>query len=417
MMACSFVNPASFEPREFLKSLALARRLDDARYFVSLIHTKLARRDVDHLGVVRLHAKHLKNIMRGSTYAAVVESLLDGGAIERFPYSVGERSFGFRLASRFVNDKHVRIQATDNRLIRRLQRFHDQAAAERDARMKPVHRALARQQYRLRIDGEAARQTLASLPATCNPFDTQGVLIEDIERHEFHLNVGQYGRVSNNITSLKRELRQNLNVNGQPLGCVDLACAQPALLAKLIANSNNRGEGEERQGTGGRGKRTGSSKHSSSIYDSRFGHDGDVNLFTALVQSGVFYEFMVERLQGDGIGRDEVKHRILVDVIAKRGRYPSAVENEFRRLFPTVHAFIRRTNREDHANLIRELQRAESSFVIDAVAAELTERHPRLFVVSLHDALYTTAGNVPRVERAFQRAFQMTGFPMRLNAD
>ena len=166
MTAITFINPASFNPREFLKSPALVTRLDDARYFISLIHTKMARRDVDELGVVRLHAKHLKNIMHQTDYAAVIDALLNGGAIERFPYSVGERSFGFRLAARFVADQHVRILATDARLIRRLEMFHEQAAVERDARMKPVHRALARQQHRLRIDGDAARETLASLPAT-----------------------------------------------------------------------------------------------------------------------------------------------------------------------------------------------------------------------------------------------------------
>lgn len=91
----SFVLPESFDPGEFPRTPKLRSRFDDARYFISLILRKLARWDVDRLGLVRLHAKHLKSIMYQADYAAVVEALVDGGAAERFPYQVGHRSFGY----------------------------------------------------------------------------------------------------------------------------------------------------------------------------------------------------------------------------------------------------------------------------------------------------------------------------------
>lgn len=406
MMPFSFILPASFDPAEFLKSPALITRRDDARYFVSLILTKLARRDVDELGVVRLRGEFLKNIMHQTDYAAVVKSLLDGGAVERFRYTVGERSFGFRLASRFVTDNHVRVPATDSRLIRRLQRFHEQAVVELDSRMKPVHRALALHQQRLQIDGDDARRTLASLPPDCNLFDTQGILIRDIERHEFRISVGQYGRVANNITCLKRELRQALHVDGEPLVCVDLSCAQPALLGKLIADNGSKAKAEGRQGEG--------REQSGSNYDSSFRPASDLDSYLPLVQTGRFYEYMQEQLLAYDISRDEIKRRFLVDVLAKKGNYSSTVENAFQQLFPSVHRFIQWTNRDgqEHANLIRLLQQAESSFVIETVCSELVTRHPRMFCISLHDAIYSTVGDVPRVEQAFHRAFQKTRFPM-----
>ena len=300
--------------------------------------------------------------------------------------------------------------------------FHQQSAVERDARMKPVHQALARQQHRLRIDGDAARETLASLPPECNPFDVQGILIGDIEQHEFHVNVGRYGRIANNITSLKRELRKSLHVNREQLGSVDLSCAQPALLGKIIADSNSKTNDRREQGSskadgskaGTDGRREEGREQSKGKYDSRFWDNGDFGLYVELVTTGKFYGYMAEQLRGDGIGRDEIKRRFLVDVLAKKGRYPSVVENAFQRLFPSVHGFIRWTNRDgqEHANLIRELQRAESAFVIETVVDELVRHHPRMFVISLHDALYTTVGNVPKVEQAFRRAFDRTGFPM-----
>ncbi len=129
---------------------------------------------------------------------------------------------------------------------------------------------------------------------------------------------------------------------------------------------------------------------------------------------------MVERLEGTGISRDEVKRRFLADVIAKRkanscgAEYPSDAEVRFRELFPTVYGFIRRINADgwEHANLIRLLQRAESEFVIETVAADLVARHPDVFFITLHDAIFTTAEHLPKVERAFLRGFAATDFRM-----
>ncbi|HEY4258641.1 MAG TPA: hypothetical protein VGM98_00715 [Schlesneria sp.] len=398
-----FVLPESFEPSEFLKTPELQCRFDDARYFVSLILTKLAQRVADDDGFVVLHAAFLKNIMRSTTYADVIEAVVDGGAVERSRYYVvGEKSYGFRLTERFIADKHVRLPVTDARLIRRLAVYHEQHEIERKARMKPVHLALDNLQHRLQIRGSEARQNLAKLPPDCNPFDVQGILIADIENHVFHSNVGSYGRMTNNISSLKRELRYFLCVNGQSLVCVDLSSAQPALLAKMIVDEMSR------QRTRNRQERTKQSK-----YDSRFGED--VSSYQMLVQDGRFYDVMLGALPNAEITRNELKRRILQDVIAKKGRYPSDVEDTFRQKFPSVFEFIQSTNQygREHGNLIRLLQRAESELVIETVADDLVTRFPGVFFLTLHDAVYTTATHVCKVEQAFRRAFKKTGFQMQ----
>jgi hypothetical protein len=185
-----FRLPESFHPAGFLRTPQLQRREDDARYFMSLILTKTARGNIDENGNVRLMAKHLRNIMHKHHYNHVVDALLDRGAVERVAYQVGKRSFGYRLAERFRDDKHVRIAAQDPRLIARLTAFHKKAEQDRQSRMKPVHFALERQQQRLTIDGNQARDIIESLPLASNPWDCQGVLVRDIEDRNFHVNVG-----------------------------------------------------------------------------------------------------------------------------------------------------------------------------------------------------------------------------------
>ena len=425
--AYTFCVPESFDPHEFLREPALCRLADDARYFVGLILTKLSRQQVDNDDKVRLMAKHLRNVMHKHKYCRVIDALLDGGAVTRAPYVVGERAFGYILADRFTHDKHVRVAATCPRLIGRLAAFHERAEAERRARMLPVHFGLERQQRRLRIDVRQAREIISGLPPESNPFDVQGVLTSDIEHREFHVNVGRFGRLSNNITSLKREVRAALRQNREPLAQVDVACCQPALVAKrakkmIPINKKQPNTANRRREEGERERED--SKHAS-IYDAPRGTppQSDLEWYCELVQSGSFYDYLLAQLPTcPNLTRDEVKKRFLVDVLAKRKanargvEYPSVVEDCFRRLFPSVYRYIREVNRDgwEHAKMIRQLQREESSLVVETVAAHLLTRHPDLFVLTLHDAIFTAPGSIPLVLREFERTFDETGFPMTL---
>ena len=409
-----FCLPESFQPGEFLRTPQLIRLADDARYFISLILTKTARDQVDDSGHVRLMAKFLRSIMHKHHYNHVVDALLVGGAVERVAYEVGECPFGYRLADRFLYDKHIRIAAKDPRLIGRLRLFHEQAECERHSRMKPVHFALERLQQQLRIDGDQAREILESLPSASNPWDCQGVLVRDIEDQDFHVNVGRYGRLSNNITSMKREIRLSLRHGSEPLNHVDIKCCQPSLIGKVAKETTQQ---EDRTGQ----------RQPGSIYDAPLKPptSGDFVNYCELAQTGQLYDFLLSRLEsgkGPKLTRDQLKKQFLADVIAKRkvnkhgAEYPSAVEDTFRKLFPCEYQFIRQVNKDgwEHENLIRRLQQEESKLVIETVAAELVLRHPEVFLLTLHDAIFTTERFIPIVVNAFEAAFDRIGFPMSL---
>lgn len=411
----AFVLPENFDPSDYLKSPRLQRRLDDARYFVSLILRKLACRDIDSNGFVRLMAKHLKTMMHQTDYADVIDSLVDSGVVLRSFYSPNRHSYGYRLSGCFESADHKRVPVTDRRLRRRIDMFHAKEAEERRQRMRPVHFALEDLQRRLRIDGKLAREILATIPKS-NKFDIQGILVRDIEEGLYHCNVGRYGRFSNNISNLKRELRQALRVDGKPLAFVDLSCAQPTFLSRIIQTQSETTKRKKEEAKEESNMILLSSPHPN---DSSF--DGpDVGRFQKLTQSGEFYDLMVSELADSRIDREAIKKRFLQDVIAKKkvnergDEYQSDVEDTFRRLFPSVYAFVRYVNRNgnEHKNLIRILQREESRFVIETVVADLVSRHPRTFFITLHDAVYTTADNIAKVEAAFKRAFDANGFTM-----
>ncbi len=145
-------------------------------------------------------------------------------------------------------------------------------------------------------------------------------------------------------------------------------------------------------------------------------------------QDGTLYEFIhrhldeFQTLAFEEV-KDKIKGKVLCDVFAKRkankrgDEYPSNVEDVFARLWPPIYRFIRATNNDgwEHANLIRELQRAESSLVIGQVCEGLRVRYPRMFIVSLHDALYSTEDHMQAITGEFERAFEQNGYRMSLS--
>jgi len=410
-----FILPESFDPHEMLPT-ELRRFSDDARHFVSTIMRKTSRGHVDRDGNVRLAAKYLRRIMNFREYAHVIEAMLDRGVINRASYQVGVKLFGYRLSERFVNDKHVRVAATDRRLIGRLEAFYAEQARERRSRMQPVHEALERHQQRLSIDRDHAAEVLMRLPPKSNPWDSQNVLIRDIEDKHFRLSIGTYGRVFNNISALKRELRQALRLGKDPLSNVDIRCCQPALLGRLAQEAAIQQAAATQQAAAGQQ----AAADAACNYDVQIG--GDIGNFSRLVKNGGFYEFLMSNLQNRSrpvLTRDDVKKRFMADILAKQGNYPSVVEAVFREHFPTVHRFIRKVNRDgaEHANLIRLLQRAESDLVIGIVAADLSVRWPQMFMLTLHDSIFATGQDIPFVVEAFEAAFHRNGYSMSLKSE
>ena len=423
-----FRIPESFRLSEFLMSPEAITYRDEAHYFISTILTKLARDNVDRKGLIRLSSVLLRKIMSPKGYEVVIDALLKGKAVRRAKYQAGTCCFGYSLSERYAHGKHVAVVPQKTRLLKCLERAYLEIEQDRHSRKLEVHLALDRLQTQLRIRGDLARSIIANLPPSANRFDVQGILLSDIERRRFWTNVGRYGRCSNNITSMKREVRTALRVNNKPLHHLDIKCCQPALLGLLYHRLNSQCEQYEKdsiaelprtQEEEGRVREKGNYVYKRSPAPKR-----GPELYHQLVQRGELYEFLILELRKRGIEmcRQKLKKKFLSDVIAKRkanstgAEYPSAVEDCFRELFPQIYSFVRSFNHDgwEHSNLIRELQRQESSLVIETVAADLVRSYPDAFLLTLHDAIFTTEEHIPIVASAFENAFRQIDYPMSL---
>ena len=155
LKAFSFDSPRSFDPLEFLTTPRLQCRADDARWLVSTILRKIASRDTDLLGCVRLHSR-----IFAQDHVRADDGRCDPcpgtSAIETTPYCAGVKAKGFRLANRYLEDCCVRRPAVDRRLIDRLEQERQrQDAEDRRSLWLPIHHRLEAEQRRLTIDAAA----------------------------------------------------------------------------------------------------------------------------------------------------------------------------------------------------------------------------------------------------------------------
>lgn len=399
-MKYEFILPRSFQPADYLP-LRLATRADDARWLVSTIVRKTANRDTDPWGCVRLHNDVLRRVLEKNTIAMIVKALEAGGAIETAPYFVGVKAKGYRLASRFLGDRCVHVHATDVRLIERLDAERKRTQADARSRWLPIHYDLDDQQQAVSVTTDAD-DILLGLPDHTRL--CQDVLLQNIRRRQLPFSVSTTGRVFNAITGLKRELRSVLRLAGEPMGSVDIRCAQPTLLAMMMT--------AEFPPNGPKWRET--YKHTLPVLPApalSLLPCSDASWFSKLASDGSLYEML---MADTGLGRDVVKLALLRDVLAKRGRYPSVVESAFREAFPNVLRIIRTVNRHDHGELIRLLQRAESWLVVETVAPRLLKQIP---AVTLHDAIFARTDGVEVVEETFRDVFEEIGFQFSLKLE
>ncbi len=185
-------------------------------------------------------------------------------------------------------------------------------------------------------------------------------------------------------------------MHDQPLAHIDIVNSQSGMLAVLMEPEPANGSTNQRVST----------------YDvAIFGPAEGFRAYQQAVTEGDLYELLMAET---GLSRKEIKVGLLRDVFGKRGRYPSDIERAFRRRFPRVWTFVRKFNRDDHAALLRELQRVESNLVIHGVGQRLQTLGIR-GCVSLHDAVYCSRDDIGLVERAFREQLKALGFQLTLD--
>jgi len=334
--------PSGFHPQDALPPRLLVH-CRSAMYLMHTIITRMAHRKKFRTTGVPLKMEYLRKVIGRKACLPLVNALIDKDEIRRVGgYLAGHYAYHYLPAKRYVSQP-LRQYSPPAEFLERLSKIHAQTAKSRNRRA--IHKVWEKWQQHLEIEFDQAQAAIARLPLESNPYGVQSLLIDRIRHGDHRFTVDRFGRVHNDITCLHRSLRSTLRMHGKPVQGVDIVNSQPGMLAVMISNRSG-----HRPGVLGHRESGPSRRPPLSIYDGTpFTPPEGFEEYTRLVTNGGLYEHLADVT---GLGRRQVKKGLLRDVFGKKGEYPSPIEDEFRKSFPGVWAFIRRYNQDDHATLL-----------------------------------------------------------------
>ena len=225
-------DPQTTDPRRFSREEYVPPlKADAARWLVSTVVGKTAAQDVDTHGFAVLYSPILRRMM-GRDYAQTVGALLAAGVVQRCAYHEG-KSMGYRLRDDLLAQRPKWVSVTNPMMRARIERERERYQAEQAARWLPIHDRLNEAQQALSIlpDAHDAVEQLRRKSQLC-----QRVHVDRLARGELPMTIASTQRVFNGLSGLQSDLRQYVRLAGAPIGCVDIANSQPAILANLLTN-------------------------------------------------------------------------------------------------------------------------------------------------------------------------------------
>ncbi len=383
-----FFVPKSFNPAVTLP-LRLIRHAQSARYFMHLVISRLC-----HADYAVLNRDYVRADLGRRLADNLNDALLDAGELQRV-HDRWKNPVGYLPGEQYANDALVPFYPTDPVLIdrvtktqARIEEYHRQQQSRRE---RPADAHWRGWQNRLRVDARRANKTLKQLGRS-NAFGIQGLNILHIRERNLRYHIDAYGRVHNSISSLDRRLRASLKLGKEQLVNVDISNSQPLFLALVLSSQNPHQRAKQW---------VVSMDTLVPALSPPFEQTSFEREFLESASSGKLYDLLV---LDTGLSRERVKTKVMSDVFGKRfdkrGRYPSIVENSFRRRWPNVYRFIRKFNAvaDDHGALLKFLQRVESQFVINGVGGRLAGTDGAF--LSLHDGIFAGRSHVDQVIQA-----------------
>jgi hypothetical protein len=191
------------------------------------------------------------------------------------------------------------------------------------------------------------------------------------DKHIFY-HFDDYGRMHTNYTILKSFIRKNcLLIDGEETCEIDIPNSQPLFLTKIIDMHSN-------------------------LVDQK-----ELLLFKELTISGTYYQYVMNQL---GESNKKKVKEMTYKVLFGRNIATSKVDKNFKKLFPTIHQFIKNYKKEngDYRVLAYDLQKAESDLVFNTVIKKVMQFYPEIKLITIHDSIVIPRKYKEEVNQIFE---------------
>ena len=236
---------------------------------------------------------------------------------------------------------------------------------------------------------------------------------DSIAHQDYTLTRDDYGRVHSPFTQLWKPLRQHLRFEGQSLVEVDIRNSQIVFLVKMLKEQLLVDGGEPNSGQAQFAALT----EEGEIYDHLLAKariaipDYLGRKKVRQQQIAIWQRVPIKSIDvaSSEVVRDDFKRMLFVDVFYGSPQAVTPLTELFRAEFPSVHQFIDQQKLSCYKDLPRNMQRAESSLMIDTACLRLMNHHSEIPVVTIHDSILTTPEYLPTVSRIIAEEFARMG--------
>ncbi len=374
-------------------NLAKPLHLDKFYYVIDSLYIRNVIRHNELTEYLGLHSRILLKILTSRLSGKIKYLLVQIGILEQNPkysYRAGYSAKQYRFTKEFRDGPFKRIQATDLKLVARIRKAHDLCCAKLVG-ANPVKKLIYKSVLTMSFDSQSATEWVAATEYDKpNAKQSRNCLIDMVaNRRNEYFGTDTAGRLYHALVYLARDLRQFVSWNGQALYSVDVSNCQPALHATLYAP------------------------------DCR-----EKIEYLKLVTTNSFYPFINSRLQRPfkwpeekQLLKDDVFHYIFYG-----SRYSKETEMQkvFKSSFPILHGLLQEAKRYNTTDLPVAMQKREADIVLNKVAAEfeVKHRHEDTCLISIHDALVTTAEHMAELKSLMERHFMdALGFKMPVKVE
>jgi hypothetical protein len=177
------------------------------------------------------------------------------------------------------------------------------------------------------------------------------------DKHMFY-HFDNYGRMHTNFTILRSFIRKNcLLIDGEETCEIDIKNSQPLFLSKLINDTGTNWVKKE-----------------------------EFDIFRQLTLNGNYYQYLMNVL---GLKERKQAKELTYKVLFGRNATSSKADKMFRKVFPTIHNFIKLYKKEsgDYKMMAYDLQKAESNLIFNNIIKRLIDEYPEIKMITVHDSI------------------------------
>lgn len=403
---------------------------EEAAYLLHIPYTKRVRVGDSKLDWQNLRAEiYRRPFPNTDIYKAVIAEMLDKGLLERRSYIKGKRSFGFRIGEPLRDLTFRRHEINGRRLKKALSR-EPKLDAPFLEKMKSYVKEL-----RLSVGFDEAFALCAD-PKNKDVADYWDLVINDLLDGNHHFTRDFLGRVHTLLTSLPRELRRYLVVNGKSLWQIDIRNSQPlffvvAMLKKIKSFLNSVGTNgnvefslakecrvkylngycdNQDVNRSSMCQQPASTKRPSS---KQYVYDASFKLYQEHCERGTLYDFLMQIYFGRKTftedERRDFKEKMFAAVFfCDNDTIIKEYLDLFGAFFPTVLGQLQELKESDYRHAAHAMQKAESDLVINQVARRICETLPNWFA-TIHDSILCHEDSLEPIYQIFADEFRRLG--------